>query len=414
MPGALEGFRILDVTQVISGPLATRVLADQGADVIKIEPPVGDTLRHMGGLRGIAPTFSTVNRSKRSLVLDLKKPEAVATLERMVAGADVFIQNQRPGAIERMGLGEARLRELNPRLVYVSISGFGEVGPYSHKRVYDPLIQGMSGLAEIQGGVKGRPSLMRVIIPDKVTALTAAQAITAALLARERTGRGQHIRLSMLDAVLAFAWPEGMAYHTFIAPELAGRKQVDRRDLIYETLDGYVVVSTVAHREFAGFCRAAKREAWLDDPRFKNTAGLVANARERLDLMAEVILTRSTADWLEALDAEDVPCAPVLARGELHEHPQIVANAILEESVHPVAGPIRQPRPAERLDDTPSAIRRPAPTLGEHSEEVLAEFGLDETEIAALRELGALGALGDPGEARVGGPTRAGGARDEA
>ena len=205
--GALSGFRIVDVSQVISGPVATRILADQGADVIKVEPPGGDILRHMGGKGGLAPTFTTTNRSKRAVVLDLKKPEGLATLKRLVASADVFVQNNRPGAAERMGIGEDALRAVNPRLIYVSISGFGESGPYSHKRVYDPLIQGMSGLAEIQGGPGGRPALVRVIVPDKVTALTAAQSITAALLSRERTGEGQHVRLSMLDAVIAFVWP---------------------------------------------------------------------------------------------------------------------------------------------------------------------------------------------------------------
>lgn len=268
-----------------------------------------------------------------------------------------------------MGIGEEHLRAVNPGLIYVSISGFGERGPYAHKRVYDPLIQGMSGLTSIQGGVGGRPRLMRLIVPDKVTALTAAQSITAALLARERTGQGQHVRLAMLDAVLAFMWPEGMAYHTYLDEE---RTQVDRRDLVYKTADGYVIVSTVAHREFEGFCRAAEKTEWLDDPRFQDSAGLVTHARERLELMAEVIETRPTAYWLEALDREDVPCGPVLERSQIHEHPQVIANEMLEESIHPVGGRIRQPRPAERMDGTPSEIRRPAPSLGEHTDEVLA------------------------------------------
>jgi crotonobetainyl-CoA:carnitine CoA-transferase CaiB-like acyl-CoA transferase len=391
MAGALDGYRIIDVTQVISGPLATRILGDQGADVIKVEPPVGDILRHMGGKGGLAPTFTTTNRSKRAIVLDLKNEHAIETLKRLVATADVFIQNNRPGAAERMGIGEAALRAVNPKLIYVSISGFGEEGPYSHKRVYDPLIQGMSTLAEIQGGPGNRPSLVRVIVPDKVTALTAAQNITAALLARERTGKGQHVRLSMLDAVLAFVWPEGMAYHTFVSPDLKKPKQVARRDLVYETSDGYVVVSTVAHREFQGFCRAAGRNDLLEDPRFTTTAGLVAHAKERLDLMAEIILERTTDHWLDVLDAEDVPCAPVLTRDVVHEHPQVIANGIIVEDEHPVVGLVRQARPAERMDGTPSEISRPAPTLGQHTDEVLAELGLSATEIDELRASGALG-----------------------
>jgi crotonobetainyl-CoA:carnitine CoA-transferase CaiB-like acyl-CoA transferase len=387
--GALDGFRIIDFSQVIAGPLSTRVLADQGADVIKVEPPTGDILRHMGGISGLSPSFATINRSKRSLVLDIKKAGGLETLKKLVAGADVFVQNSRPGAAERMGVGEKTLRALNPRLIYVSISGFGESGPYSHKRVYDPIVQGMSGLCEIQGGPAGPPGLVRVIVPDKVTALTAAQNITAALLARERTGRGQHLRLAMLDAVISFVWPEGMAYHTYIADGLPKPKPVARRDLVFKTRDGHMIASTVALREFQGFARAAGRPEWLEDPRFQNAAGLVANAKDRLEMMAEVLETRTTDEWLAALDAEDVPCGPVLSRDDLHEHPQVVENAILVEDEHPVVGRIRQPRPAERFEGTPSAISRPAPTLGQHADEVLQEIGLSAAEIAALREEGA-------------------------
>jgi crotonobetainyl-CoA:carnitine CoA-transferase CaiB-like acyl-CoA transferase len=391
MTGALDGFRIIDFTQVISGPLATRILADQGADVIKVEPPGGDVLRHMGGIAGIAPTFATTNRSKRSLVLDLKKDGALATVDRLVTGADVFVQNNRPGAAERMGIGAERLCALNPRLIYVSISGFGETGPYRHKRVYDPLIQGMSALAEIQGAGTERPRLVRVIVPDKVTALTTAQSITAALLARVRTGCGQHIRVSMLDAVIAFVWPEGMAYHTFIAPGRPKPKPVQRRDMVYDTADGYVMVSTVAHREWQGFCRAAEKPEWLEDERFRNAAGLVRFAKERLDLMAAVLETKPTAHWLDVLDREDVPCGPVLTRDDIHLDPQVLANGILVEDEHPVAGLMRQPRPAERMEGTPSEILRPAPTLGQHTDEVLAEIGMSRGEISALRRGGALG-----------------------
>jgi crotonobetainyl-CoA:carnitine CoA-transferase CaiB-like acyl-CoA transferase len=383
MEGALEGIRVVDLSQVVSGPVATRSLADQGADVVKVEPPSGDTIRQMGG-GGIPPAFSTINRSKRSVKLDLKDPAAIDAVKALASDADVFVQNYRPGAIDRMGLGEPALRALNPRLVYVSISGYGETGPYADRRVYDPIMQGMSGLAEIQGGVGGRPALMRVIIPDKVTALTAAQSITAALFARERTGKGQHLRLAMLDATLAFTWPEGMVFHTFQSEKAKRFKPVARRDLVFETRDGHMIASTVAFREWKAFCEATGRTEWLEDPRFQDGASIVVHSAARLELMAEVLETRTTAEWLERLSAADVPCGPVLSRDDLHEHPQIVENGILVESEHPVVGPIREPRPAERFDATPSRIRRPAPELGQHTEEVLREAGLPESAVAHL------------------------------
>jgi crotonobetainyl-CoA:carnitine CoA-transferase CaiB-like acyl-CoA transferase len=288
-----------------------------------------------------------------------------------------------------MGIGEPSLRAVKPDLIYVSISGFGEKGPYAHKRVYDPVIQGLSGLTAIQGGVRGKPTMLRLIVPDKVTALTAAQAITAALLARERTGRGQHVRLAMLDAVVAFMWPEGMAYYTFVGDD-AVAKPPDRRELVFETKDGYMIAGTVAHREWAAFCQAVEKPEWLEDPRFQSAAGLVKHAEARLDLMASVLKTRTTAEWLTTLDAAQVPCGPVLTREELPDHPQIVANELVVESEHPQAGRLRQARPAERFDGTPSAIQRPAPRLGEHTDEVLAEAGLAPAEIEALRAAGAI------------------------
>lgn len=388
--GALHGYRVVDVTQMISGPVATRILADQGADVIKVEPLSGDLTRHFGGPRSMSPVFLTANRSKRSVVVDLKQTSGVDLLKRLVRSADVFVQNFRPGKVDRLGASEAVLRAENPTLIYVSISGFGETGPYAHKRVYDPVIQGLSGLTSIQGGPSHRPQLMRLIIPDKVTALAAAQAITAGLLARERTGEGQHIRLSMLDAVVAFLWPEGMAYHTFVGDDVGGLQPPDRRDLVFETLDGFMIAGTVAHREWVGFCKAAGKVEWLDDPRFASTAALARNAEERLQLMASVLKTRTTAEWLEALDRHEVPCGPVLTRDELASHPQLIANRLIVEEEHPVAGRMRDARPAERLDRTPSRIRRPAPQLGEHTAEVLREIGYDTGEIERLRAAGVI------------------------
>ena len=393
MPGPLDGYRVIDVTQMISGPVATMILGDQGADVIKVEPPGrGDLTRMLGGgARAMSPIFATSNRNKRGIVLDLKQERGVEILKRLVADADVFVQNFRPGAAERMGIGEEALRAVNPELVYVSISGFGETGPYSQKRVYDPVIQALSGLADIQGGSAGRPRMLRLIVPDKVTALTAAQAMTAALLAKERTGKGQHVRLAMLDAVIHFLWPEGMARHTFIGPDIGLSRPTEVRDLVFETKDGFITAGAVSDAEWRGLCHALDRAEWLEDARFETPAGRVKYADVRLEMTAEVLATRTSAEWLAVLDEHQVPCAPIVRREDLAENVQVVANDLIVESESEHTGRMRQTRPPIRFEATPAEIRRPAPAMGEHTHELLEELGFDEVARRALAEAGVLG-----------------------
>lgn len=386
MAGPLDGIRIIDLTQMISGPMATMILADQGADVIKVEPPgIGDLTRAMGGRkRGMSPTFAVANRNKRSIVLNLKEPRGVEVLKRIVATADVVVQNFRPGAVERMGIGYDDLVQNKPNLIYVSISGFGETGPYVHKRTYDPVIQALSGLMSIQADETGRPRMIRVIVPDKVTALTAAQAITAAIVARLRTNKGQHVRLAMLDAVVAFIWPESMPAYTFVGNEPATVRPPGTRDLVFETTDGYITAAANSDSEWAGLARTLGHPEWIEDPRFKHPADRIRNADIRLDLTAEIIRTRSSAEWLTAFDAAEVPCAPIQTRADLLTDPQVAANHLIVESVHPHAGPMRQPRPAARFAATPAGLRLFAPALGEHTDAVLEEAGIAATDRAAL------------------------------
>jgi len=389
MPGPLAGVRVLDLTSVVSGPLATMYLADQGADVIKIEPLGGDITRRSRQSISASGEFSALfvssNRGKRSLALDLKRPEAAKIMRKLIASSDVLVQNFRPGTMERLGLGEPALRELNPRLIYVSISGVGESGPYAKKRVYDPIIQGLSGFADLQAEPRTRrPQMIRTIVADKTTAIFAAQAVTAALFARERTGEGQHIRLAMLDTMIAYLWPEAMTQYTVVGREATTADPTARPDLIFETADGYITVGTISDSEWQGFCAASGRPGLAEDPRFNTPGGRSVNATERIPLMAEIIKERPTAEWLQRLDANDVPSAPVLRRNEVIANEQVLARDLIVELDHPDIGRVRQPVPAARFDRTPARIQGPAPRIGEHSAAILAELGLEAAEIERL------------------------------
>jgi len=385
--GPLHGIRIVDLSQMLSGPWATMILADQGADVIKVEPPgKGDHTRSYGNRRrGFSASFLNLNRNKRSVAIDLKKPQGVALLKRLCAGADVLVQNFRPGVAERLGIDEPAIRAVAPAIVYVSINGFGEKGPYAAKPVYDPIVQAFSGLTTVQAGSDAaRPRLIRTVLPDKLTAVTAAQAIAAALVARLRTGQGQHVRLSMLDAVLAFLWASDMGAYTYVGESVDQRTAASFIDLIYETQDGFMTVAVMTDKEWSALTRALERPEWLSDPRFTTPELRDRNIDARLGLTQEVLKTRTTAEWLERLEREGVPCAPVLTREQVIAHPQIAASGILIESDHPVAGRLRQARAAARFA-SPMTVRCGAPRLGEHTLSVLSELGLAEAEIAALR-----------------------------
>ncbi len=386
MAGPLDGIRVLDLTALVSGPVATMMLADQGADVIKIEPPRGDIMRHTGTRhRGMSASFLSCNRSKRSLCVDLKTAAGLDIVRKLVATADVLVQNFRPGAIERMGLGEDVARALRPDIIFVSISGFGEDGPYAHQRVYDGVIQALSGLAEIQADRDtGRPRMVRTIVPDKTTALTAAQAITAALFARERTGQGQHVRLAMLDTMVAYLWPEASSSLSFIGHERDPGRTQQATDLVFATRDGYITAGAVSDAEWSGLCRALGRDDLIDDPRFATAAARVDNVVERREMMNAEIAKWPSAEILARLDREGVPSAPILSRAEVIDDAQVRRNRVIEEHDDPALGRIRQPRPAARFGATPSAIRSMAPHLGADNDVILSELGYGRDEIDRL------------------------------
>ncbi|MEM6461179.1 MAG: CoA transferase [Pseudomonadota bacterium] len=390
MTGPLDGFKVIDLTSMISGPLATRTLADQGADVIKVEAPAGDHARHVATRRGgFSASFVNNNRNKRSIVLNLKHEEGLAALMRLAADADVLVQNFRPGVAERIGVGEAAIRAVNPEIIYVSIAGFGFEGPYANKPVFDPLIQAVSGLTTVQAGSdEARPRLVRTILPDKLTAIQASQAITAALLSRERSGKGQHVRLSMLDTVVSFLWSSDMGRHTFVGEESGGETAQSFIDLIYETSDGYISVAVMQDKEWHAFARASERLDILDDERFETATGRDRYKNERLELTQSILIGRSTAEWLERLEAHDVPCAPVLTRRDVIRHPQIAANDLIVEIDHPQAGRLRQTRNPARFSLTEAENRMGAPLLGGETRAILSENGFSDDEIAALEASG--------------------------
>ena len=387
---ALAGVKVLDLTSMVSGPVAAMMLADQGADVIKVEPTSGEQMRHIGPtVNKVTAAFFSCNRGKRSIGVDLKSEDGKKILFDLVTDADVLIQNFRPGAMERMGFGEPVLREINPRLIYVSISGFGEEGPYAHKRVYDPVIQALSCATDIQGDrATGRPQMFRIIIADKVTAITAAQAISTALYAREKSGEGQHVRLSMLDAMLSLFWPEAMAGLTYADQEFDVRKYQGAMDLIYETQDRFITAGAISNNEWEGMCRALNREDLIDHPNFKTAQGRFTHNSERKDITAEEIKKWSSEEILARFDQEGVPCAPIIDRSELLDHEQVLANGSIDRLHFEEFGEVRQARHPARFDKTPASVSRPAPRLGEHGREVLAALGYDTAAIDALVQAG--------------------------
>lgn len=390
MSGPLTGFKVLDMSRVLAGPAATVLLADQGADVIKVEPLRGDVVRAMGG-GGVTPGFVTANRGKRSIALDLKSAQGIEVVKRLARDTDVFVQNFRPGAIDGMGLGEPVIREINPKIIYVSMSGFGEEGPYADQRVYDPVIQALSGLADLQATDEhDRPRMIRTVIPDKTTGITTAQAITAALLARERNGEGQHIRVAMLDVMIAYLWQEGLAGLTMVGQEDKVKRGQRSKDLIYQTTDGYITAGAVSDAEWRGMCKALDREEWLTDERFATPRARGMNVKARLEMTAEVLSTNTSDYWLKRLRAFEVPCAPVLSRPEVIAQEQVQVNQILSEYEQPGLGQIRQPRPAAQFDRTPVNTAQTAAALGEHGRAILDEVGYSEQDIDALVSEGVL------------------------
>src|SRR5579862_8295771 len=384
MPGALEGVRVLDLATMVAGPVATMMLADQGADVIKVESPHGDLMRHFSrGRNGMNASFLSCNRNKRSIAVDLKSAEGLEVVRKLVATGQVLVHNFRPGIAERIGLGEEAVRAIRSDIIYVSITGYGTKGPYANQRAYDPVIQAMSGVADIQRDRDtGRPRMVRTIIADYTTAVTAAQAITAALFRRERSGEGQHVRIAMLDTMIAYLWPEAMPSLTFVGAETDPSDGEVGPDLVFATQDRYITAAALSDDEWAGICRSLNRQDLIDDARFKTARDRSINAVERRTITSTELEKWRADEILPRLLTNDVPCAPVRSRFELLQDDQVLENHILEEFESEQLGKVRMPRPAAQFDRTPATVRALAPLLGADNAAILAELGYGADDIA--------------------------------
>jgi crotonobetainyl-CoA:carnitine CoA-transferase CaiB-like acyl-CoA transferase len=382
----LHGICVLDLSAVLSGPMCTALLADQGASVIKVEPPGGDLSRRIGPAKGdMSAMFIAANRGKRSIVLDLKRTEHLQVLHQLVRRADVLVENFRPGAMARLGLDHATLGAANPRLIYASISGYGQSGPYADGRVYDAVIQAVSGMsASHPSQTSGEPMLLATAVCDKISALTAAQAISAALFARERSGRGCKLELAMLDAALAFQWPDAMFNHVFVndPPPLSPEFGVLQRP--YRTRNGHVAAMTPQPDEFAALCRGLGRPDLASDPRFAHIDARRRNVAELLTLLDGLIADEDTDTLVARLRAAGVPIGRVNLRAQVPDDAQVRHNQALQQVDHGALGTVRLARSAARFVGADAPPLRPAPRLGEHGRELLAELGLAAERIDAL------------------------------
>ena len=378
----LDGVRVLDLTTMVSGPIATMLLAEQGADVIKIESPTGDYMRRVGTEhKGMTSSFLTCNRGKRSMCVDIKQPKGLELVLELVKNADVLVQNFRPGVIERMGLGEDAVRALKPDIIYMSISGFGKTGPQAHQRVYDPVIQALSGLADVQRDqVSGVPRMVRTIICDKTTALTAAHAITTALFHRERTGKGQNIDLAMLDTMVSFLWPETMGSLSFVGKEQDPAHSQKSPDLVFKTIDGYITAGANSDSEWEGLCNALNRPDLLSDARFKTAQTRSKNISERRQIMSDEIATWISEEILERFDSAGVASAPILPRVDLINSPYIIDNNILSVVNDEILGEVRVPRTPVQYSEEFSPITTLAPFQGANNRELMLELGYKDSE----------------------------------
>jgi len=395
MPGPLSGYRIIDLTAVVLGPVATLHLADMGADVIKVEPPEGDIMRNAGNAPtpGMGPIYLGINRNKRALCLDLKKPEAVSALKRLIATADAFVHNMRVEAVERLGLGYEAVKAVKPDIVYAYSVGYGHAGPYGKKPAFDDLVQGASGAAMLATRVDdGPPRFLPSLIVDKTTGLHLGMAVLAALLHRERTGEGQKVEVPMLETITGFWLVEHLFNKSYVPPrgEMGYSRVLSADRKPYRTKDGYICALPYNEKHYRAFAAEIGRPELMSDPRFATAKARSDNQPAIQAIIAEVMPTRTTADWLDFLEKADIPSMVVNDLDQLFDDPHLKETGFFQTREHPTEGTIRTTASPFAFSATPTDYRRHAPLLGADGREVLAEAGLSNEEIAALESSGAM------------------------
>ena len=390
---ALDGLRVLDVTQVMAGPFCAMLLADLGADVIKVEPPTGDSTRQMpGAVAGDSPSFNAVNRGKRSIVLNLKTSGGRGAFVRLARSTDIVIENYRPGVMAALGLDYPTLSALNPRVIYASISGYGQTGPSRDKGGFDLIAQGVAGIMSVTGEAGGAPVKAGVPLTDLGAGLFAAVGILAALEARHRTGAGQHVDTSLVDAGVALSVWEATEYFSGIGvPQALG--SAHRMNAPYQAIrcaDGFITLGAANERLFRRLCEVLGHSEWSTMPEFADNASRVRNREALAARIESMTAEQPRSHWLALLEANDIPCGPINDYAQVFADPQVRAREMVVEVDHPTLGRLRTLGSPLKMSGTPPDVRRRAPLLGEHTDAVLREAGFSDQEIAALRDSGAV------------------------
>ncbi len=390
---ALEGVRVLDLTQIMAGPYCTMMLADMGADVVKVEKPNGgDDTRRMGPpfIEGESAAFLGINRNKRSIVIDLRSDSGRDLAQRMARESDVLVQNFRPGSLDRMGLGYEQVREINPAIVYCTISGFGATGPYAQRGGFDLVTQGMSGLMSVTGHAGGPPAKVGVPLCDLNAGMFGAIGILTAYINRLRTGQGQHVDTSLLEGGIAYTfWESAMFFATGDVPEPKGSAhRLTAPYQAFETSDGYVNIGAANQANWERLCAAIGRDELVSDPRFVEPRDRMDNLDELVSTLETTFAQHSSDHWLQTLESAGVPAGPINDLAEVYADPQVQAREMMVETEHPVAGRVKNIGIPIKLSETPGQFQRPAPGLGQHTNEVLTELGCSPSEIEKLRDEG--------------------------